>query len=89
MCCLIKYTMNTGTQEKAEAVYRKLTYFYEEKKAIHFCLLRGGWKNGEIVDLSSRKLAMVLREFKEGIIPILLEEIDVKTISEYKERGGA
>jgi hypothetical protein len=72
--------MNTGIQ-----VYRKLSYFYENQIPIHFCLLRSGWKNGKIVDLSSEKLTLILEEFKEGVLPFLLEDIDVNTIEAYRE----
>ena len=73
--------MNLGKQ-----VYRKLEYFYANKIPVHFCLVRSGWKNGEIIDLSEKKLSLVLREFKEGVLPFLLEEIDVDTIVAFKEK---
>ena len=72
--------MNTGIQ-----VCRKLSYFYENQIPIHFCLLRGGWKNGKIIDLSSEKLTLVLEEFKEGTLPFLLEDIDINTIQAFRE----
>ena len=73
--------MNTGIQ-----VYRKLEYFYKNKRAIHFCLVKGGWKNGLIIDLNENKLTLVLKDFVDGTLPFLLEEIDVNTIEEFRER---
>ena len=67
--------------------YRKLAYFFENEIPIHFCLVKGGWKNGLIIDLSDDNETMVLKEFVEGPLPFLLEEIDVDTIKAYKERG--
>lgn len=75
--------MNPGIQ-----IYRKLEYFYKNKIPVHFCLVKGGWKNGEIIDLSEEKLTLVLREFIEGTLPFLLEDIDGNTISEYRKKEG-
>lgn len=74
--------MNPGIQ-----AYRKLEYFYKNKKPIHFCLMKGGWKNGLIIDLNENKLTLVLKEFVEGVLPFLLEDIDSNTIEEYREKG--
>lgn len=72
--------------EIGEKVYRKLLWFYKEKIPIHFCLLnKYGWKNGEIIDLDKRKLTLVLKEFKEGNLPFLLEEINIDTIKPFKK----
>ena len=78
--------MNTGKQDTGMHVYRKLSHFFENKIPVHFCLLAGGWKNGKILDLSESKLTLVLKEFQEGIIPFLLEDIDEKTIKAYREK---
>ena len=67
----------------AKQAYRTLEYFFENNIAIHFSLTDSGWKNGIILDLSEKKLTMVLKEFKEGVIPILLEKVNVNTIKEY------
>ena len=80
--------MNTGNQNTGIQVLRKLSYFYDNKLPVHFCLLAGGWKNGKIIDLSETKLTLVLKEFKEGVLPFLLEDIDSNTIEAYKEKGG-
>jgi len=65
-------------------VYRKLIWFYEHKLPIHFCLLNVyGWKNGEIIDLDEKKLTLVLKEFKEGELPFLLEDINIETIKKF------
>lgn len=74
--------MNSGIQ-----VYRKLLYYFEKQIPIHFCLVRGGWKNGEIIDLNEDKLTLVLKEFKEGVLPFLLEEIDIYTIKAFRKKG--
>ncbi len=74
--------MNTGNE-----AYRKLEYFSTNNIPVHFCLMKGGWKNGEIIDLNEDKLTLVLKEFKEGMLPFLLEEIDPNTIEAFKEKG--
>ncbi len=73
-------------EEIGKKVYRKLLWFYEKKIPIHFCLLeRYGWKNGEIIDLNEKKLTLILKEFKEGKLPFLLEEINIDTIKAFKK----
>ena len=70
--------------EIGKKVYRKLLFFQKKKIPIHFCLLdRYGWKNGEIIDLDEKKLTLVLKEFKEGELPFLLEEINIDTIKQF------
>jgi hypothetical protein len=67
-------------------VYRKLIYYYENKISVHFSLCDGrGWKNGDILDLSEKKLTVVLKEFREGELPFLCEEIKLESIAPYKE----
>lgn len=70
-----------GTQ-----VFRKLEFLYKNKIPVHFSLVRGGWKNGDILDLSEHKLTVVIKEFKEGILPFLCEEIDFNSIEEYRRK---
>jgi len=70
--------------ETGKQVCRKLSYYFENKISVHFCLIRGGWKNGKIIDLNEKKLAMVLKEFVEGDLPFLLEDIDVNSIKPYR-----
>lgn len=74
--------MNIGND-----AYRKLIYFFENNIPIHFCLIKGGWKNGTIIDLNEEKQTLVLSEFKEGTLPFLLEEINPDTINEFKRLG--
>ena len=68
--------------------YRKLTYFFENKIRIHFKDLDDIFYNGLIIELDEKKLCMVLRERIKGIIPILLEQIKLGSISEFKEAGA-
>ena len=78
---LIKY------DELGKKFYRKLLWFFEKDIAVHFCLLNMyGWKNGKIIDLNEKKLTLVLKEFKEGELPFLLEEINIDTIKKFKEK---
>ena len=71
--------------EIGRKVFRKLSWFHKNKLPIHFCLLdQFGWKNGEIVDLDEKKLTFVLKEFKEGKLPFLCEEINISTIKQFK-----
>jgi len=72
--------------EKGKQVFRKLIYFHENKIPIHFNLISGGWKNGEIISLSEDKLTLVLNEFVEGELPFLLENIDVNSIVKFREK---
>jgi len=75
------------TNEIGQNVYRKLIYFYENKKKIHFKDLDHIFYNGEILELNEKKLCMVLRERIRGVIPILLEFIKPDSIQEFKEEG--
>ena len=72
--------------ELGKKVYRKLIYFYEKKIPIHFSLFSGGWKNGDIIDLNEDTLTLVLKEFVEGELPFLLENIDLNSIVKFKEK---
>ena len=73
--------------ELGQQVFRKLLYFFENKIPLHFSLHSGGWKNGEILDLNEEKLTLVLREFVEGDLPFLLEDIILESIKPFRERG--
>ena len=73
--------------ELGKQVCRKLNYFYENKIPVHFSLISGGWKNGEIIDLDDKKLTFVLKEFVEGELPFLCEEIDFDSINKFREKG--
>lgn len=81
------HIMKQEQQEQGSQVYRKLYYYFENKIPIHFCLVRGGWKNGLILDLNEQKLTLVLSEFVEGTLPFLCEEIDFRTIEEFRRKS--
>ncbi len=66
--------------------YRKLLYFFENKIKIHFKDLDNIFYNGLILDLSEKKLTLVLQERVRGNIPILLEQIKTDSIEEFRER---
>lgn len=72
--------------EQGKQVFRKLTYFFENKIPIHFSLYSGGWKNGIILDLNEQKLTLVLKEFIEGELPFLLENIILDSIKRFTEK---
>jgi len=72
--------------ELGKQVYRKLLYFFENKIPVHFSLISSGWKNGEIVDLNEKKLTLVLKEFVEGELPFLCEEIDPNSIVKFRKK---
>jgi len=76
--------------EYGQRVYRKLLYFFENQLAIHFTLAEtGSFYNGIILDLNEKKLTLVLKEFKFGEMPFLLEDINEDSIVKYttKEEG--
>jgi len=72
--------------EIGKQVYRKLLYFFENKLDVHIVLTDNSWHNGKIIDLSETKLIMVLDEFVEGKLPILLEKVIPDLIKEYRVR---
>lgn len=72
--------------EIGKQVYRKLLYFFENKISVHFSLYSGGWKNGLILDLNEEKLTLVLKEFVEGELPFLLENIILESIKPFRKR---
>jgi len=73
--------------EIGKQVYRKLIYFFKNKLPVHFSLYSGGWKNGYLIDLNEKELTLVLKEFVEGELPFLLENIKLDSIVRYKEKG--
>ena len=73
--------------ELGKQVFRKLVYFQENKLPIHFNLISGGWKNGEIINLNEDKLTLVLNEFVEGELLFLLENININSIVKFREKG--
>jgi len=75
------YKMNN---ELGQQVHRKISYFFENKIAVHFSLSSGGWKNGIILSLNEEKLTLVLNEFVEGELPFLLENIILNSIKPYR-----
>ncbi len=72
--------------ELGQQVFRKLLYFFTNKIPVHFSLYSGGWKNGEILDLNEEKLTLVLKEFVEGELPFLLEDIILESIKPFRKR---
>ena len=72
--------------ELGKKVYRKLSYFFENKIPVHFSLHSGGWKNGLIVDLDEKKLTLILKEFVEGELPFLLEDIYIDSIKPFRKK---
>ena len=73
--------------ETGQQVYRKINYFFENKIPVHFSLHSGGWKNGLILALDGTAFTLVLDEFVEGIMSILLENIKLDSIVKFKEKG--
>ena len=65
-------------------VYRKLLYFFSNNIAVHFTAYEyGQFYNGTIIDLNEKALTLVLKEFKFGEIPFLLEDINDESIAAY------
>ena len=73
--------------EIGKNVYRNLLYFYKNKIPVHFKTLKDSWHNGIIIDLNEKELTLVLREYLQGEIPFLLEEINPDKISKYRDKG--
>jgi len=73
------------TNETGQINYRKLLYFSDNKILVHFKDLDGIFYNGLIIDLSEKKLTLVLYERVRGTIPILLECIKTDSIQEFKK----
>ena len=74
------------TNDKAKRTYRKLYYFFENKIPVHFKLETREFRNGEILDLNSEKLTLILKEFVFGEIPLLLEDINPDSIIKFTEK---
>jgi len=72
--------------EKGKQAYRKLLYFFENKLPVHIVLSDNSWHNGIILDLNEKMLSMVLQEFVEGNIPILLENVNPDLIKPYQKK---
>ena len=70
--------------DKGQKVYRKLLYYFDEKIWVHFTDLDNVFYNGLIIDLNEDKLTMVLKERVKGTIPILLECINLDSITPFK-----
>jgi len=73
------------TNDINKEVFRKLYYFFEEQRPVHFKDKDGIFYNGFIIDLSEEKYTMVLKERVKGTMPILLECIRPDSIREFKE----
>lgn len=75
--------------DKANDIYRKLTYFYKNQIKVHFKDLDKTFYNGLLLDLNETKKTLVIQERVRGAMPILLEFIDPNSIVKMKEdRGG-
>jgi len=73
--------------DKANRIFRKLTYFFENQIPIHFVEEDSGeFRNGIILDLNEKKLTLVLDEFERGAMPFLLEDIREKSIVKFNKR---
>ena len=72
--------------EIGKNVYRKLLYFFENKLPVHIVLTDNSWHNGIIIDLNEERLSMVLQEFVEGNLPILLENVSLDLIKPYQKK---
>lgn len=73
--------------ETGQEIYRKLLYYFDSEKWVHFKDLDGIFYNGKIIDLNKEKETMVLHERVRGEIPILLECIDSNSIETFKLTG--
>ena len=70
--------------EYGQRVYRKLLYFSQNGLAVHFTVVdTGSFYNGIILDLNLDKLTLVLKEFKFGEMPFLLEDINEDSIVKF------
>ena len=72
--------------ELGEQVYRKLHYFYTNGILVHFDLVRGGWKNGKVINLNEKELTFTLKENVEGEMPFLCEEVEINSIAKFREK---
>ena len=80
----------SNENEYGRRVYRKLLYFSEQGIAVHFTIIETGvFYNGIILDLNEDKKTLVLKEFKFGDMPFLLEDINEDSIVAFttKEMG--
>jgi len=75
--------LDAQKHEIAEKVYSKLIYFYNNKIPVHFVVAQGYFQNGTIIDLNEEKFSLVIKEFKDGAMPHLLEDINPDSIVEY------
>lgn len=75
------------TNDIGQKNYRKFLYFYEKKIKVHFKDVDGIFYNGLILDLSEKKLTMVIQERVRGTVPFLLECIKGNSIQEFREKG--
>lgn len=66
--------------------YRKLLYFFSNKIAVHFKDFNNIFYNGIIEDLNEEKKTLILKERVRGTMPLILEDIDPKTIVKMEEK---
>lgn len=86
-CAGFQMRDDTG-KTRALKSFRKLLYFYDNKILVHFKDINEIFYNGNILDLNEDKLCMVLNERVNGMMPLLLEQINPDTIKQFKEKGA-
>lgn len=75
------------TKDKiANECLRKFSYFFENQIKVHFKDFDEVWYNGLIIDLSEKKLTMVLAEDIRGTMPFLLECVNPDSIVKFEGR---
>jgi hypothetical protein len=69
--------------ETTQRIFRKLSWYFENKIPIHVNSIFG-FRNGMILDLSEKKMTVVIKDMKGCCTPLLLEDIYEDSISEYR-----
>ena len=77
----------TDENEKGQKVFRLLNYFFENKIIVHFKLMNGDFRNGEILDLDLDKQTLLLKENIMGELPLALEDINEDSIRKFEVAG--
>lgn len=71
---------------KGNDMNRKFEYYLNNKIKIHIICSNGIFYNGMILDLTSNKDLLILKDDKLGEVPILFEEIErVEPFREVRE----
>jgi hypothetical protein len=71
------------TEDYSNFVYKKLLFYYEKSIPVHFSMIQGGWVNGLILELDEEYKMVILKEFLNGKMSFLCNEIKLHTISAY------